>query len=92
MTKNDHSKFQNYQLDKKLEADDIFEENKIGIIIDCFKLNVRKSPMISAEIVCEIPNQTEVMINEKESTDDFYKICTASGIEGFCMRKHISIK
>jgi hypothetical protein len=32
------------------------------------------------------------MIDEKESTEEFYKVCTAAGIEGFCMKKFIAIQ
>lgn len=65
---------------------------KIGMVIDCFRLNIRKEPVARAEIVCEIDCQTELMIDESESTDDFFKVCMASGIEGFCIRKFIAVQ
>lgn len=65
---------------------------KIGTVVDCVKLNVRKEPVAGAEIVCEIDSQTELMIDESESTDDFFKVCMASEIEGFCMRKFIAVQ
>lgn len=68
------------------------EEPKTGVVIDCQRLNVRKEPSVSADIICEIAKQTEVMIYENESTNDFYKICTSAGIEGFCMKKYISVR
>lgn len=63
----------------------------IGVVADCTKLNVRESPSMDADVVCEISKHTEVMISDSESTDDFYKICTDSGIEGFCMKKFITV-
>lgn len=62
-----------------------------GVVTDCIKLNVRRKPSPYADIVCKIDLLSEVVINEKESTNDFYKICTASGVEGYCMKNYIAI-
>ena len=67
------------------------EIRKFGKIIGCKKLNVRKLPSRDAEIVSELIEDSEVMIDEKESTALFYKICTEHGIEGFCMKDFIKI-
>lgn len=32
-------------------------------------------------------HNTMLVIYENESTEEFYKVYTASGIEGFCMKK-----
>lgn len=63
-----------------------------GVVVDCAKLNVREAPQLDAEVVCTINRETEVMIYEQESTDEFYKVCLASGIEGFCMKKFICLR
>lgn len=62
---------------------------KIGRVFGCTSLNVRKAPKTNAVVICTINCHAEVEIDELESTDDFYKICTASGIEGYCMKKFI---
>lgn len=64
----------------------------IGHVVDCKKLNVRKDPDADAEILGTLPVGAEVLIDENESTDDFYNICAASGFEGFCMKKFIEVK
>ena len=64
---------------------------KLGNVI-CAKLNVRKHPSIEAEIEAEIIKSTEVSIDESQSTDKFYKICTSAGIEGYCMKQFIELK
>ena len=64
-------------------------QRKTGRVFNCAKLNVRQEPKATASVVCEISCHTEVEIDEEESTDDFYKIYTASGIEGFCMKSYI---
>ena len=63
-----------------------------GYVTECIKLNVRKMPNANAEIICTIPINTEVVIDEANSTVGFYKICTNAGVEGFCMKKYIAVK
>ena len=67
-------------------------EPKIGIVTDCIKLNVRKNPNPNAEIICEVSAATDLMIDEEQSTDIFYKVFTAAGVEGYCMKKFVTIK
>lgn len=64
----------------------------IGVVVDCDKLNVREEPSVSANALCAINKGEEVMIDEYESDAYFYRVFTASGIEGFCMRKYISVR
>lgn len=68
------------------------DEIKIGIVANCNRLNIRKEPNASAEIVCEVVCKAELMVDEKESTDEFYKVCTATGMNGFCMKNFITVQ
>ena len=70
-----------------------FEEVEpiIGIVTNCAKLNVREQSNSTAAILGVIPANTELVIIEEESTKDFYKICTPAGLEGYCMKKFITI-
>ncbi len=70
------------------------EEKKpvIGIVTDCLKLNLRQEPDPDTAVVTVIPALAEVAVDMEASTDSFYKVCTAAGIEGFCMRKYIAIQ
>ena len=63
----------------------------LGKVIDCVKLNVREEPSAKASVVFEIPVGSTVFIDETCSTDEFYKICTEHGVEGYCMKKFIEI-
>lgn len=65
---------------------------KVGIVAGCSKLNIREEPKTDSAIISEISCQAEVIIEEAESTEDFYKVCTSFGVEGFCMKKYIVIK
>lgn len=76
-------------------ADEIVEqvvEPKHGIVTDCNRLNVRKEPDAKAEIAIVIDAATDLTIFEEESTEDFYKVRTADGVEGYCMKRFVTIK
>lgn len=72
-------------------AEPIHKEPKIGMVVDCTSLNVRENPSITANVVCTITNGTTVEVDETESTEEFYKICTEIGEEGYCIKKYIRI-
>lgn len=80
-----------YQIEEHEESQN-FEDVKIGFVTNCKKLNVREKPRTDATIICEVDYQTELIIDEKESTEEFYKVCTVAGVEGFCMKKFIAIR
>lgn len=78
--------------DDNTEKQPKVREPRTGVVVDCVKLNVRKRPSSDAAIVTEIPAGIKVRIIDEESTKDFHHVCTATGIEGFCMKKFIEIK
>lgn len=63
----------------------------VGTVANCVRLNVREAPNPTAPVICTIPRGTEVVIVEDESTDEFYAVYTATGIDGFCMKQYISV-
>lgn len=66
-------------------------DNIVGVVANCLHLNVREKPNIEASILDVLPALTEVKIDEKKSTKDFYAIVYGK-IKGFCMKKYIEIK
>ena len=65
----------------------------IGIVFGCDKLNVRKEPSKEAQVLCVLDKTSEVKIDMKaNTTPDFYKVVTATGVEGYCMSKYILVK
>lgn len=64
----------------------------IGFVEGCDKLNVRKEANKESDIMCIIDKSTELIIDSDNSTDEFFKVTTLSGIEGYCMKKFIKIK
>ena len=77
--------------DQETTEDNQVNKTVIGVVDGCEKLNMRKDFNKESDIVTIIAKGTELTINLSESTDDFYKVCTAAGIEGYCMKKFISI-
>ena len=60
-----------------------------GTVINCAKLNVRTDPSITSESICVLDVNSELEIDVTKSTDEWFSICTATGIEGYCMRKYV---
>ena len=67
------------------------EKSVIGIVSDCKRLRVRADATTESAVICEIEESYIVVIDMTESTDEFYKIHTEAGAEGYCMRKFIEI-
>lgn len=62
-----------------------------GVVSECAKLRVRKEPSTDAAVICELPLATEVLVDEANSTEEFYKVVTGAGVEGYCMKKFIEL-
>lgn len=73
------------------ENNNIVTETK-GVVEGCSKLNVREAANVDSNILCVIDKAAEVVIDLENSTEDFYKVCTSSGVEGYCMKKFIEVK
>lgn len=75
----------------KAEEELIEVKTSFGIVTGCSRLNVRKKPNEKADVIKVINANDKVMIFDDESTKDWYKV-TVSGVEGFCMKRFITIK
>lgn len=67
-------------------------ETMLTGIANCLRLSIYSEPNIDSEIICKVRYLTEVEIDLDNSTDNFYKIYTAIGAEGFCLKKFVTIK
>lgn len=67
------------------------EPTLTGVVSGCGKLNIRKEPSATAEILCEVANKSELVIDPNKSTDDWYSVCTPAGVEGFCMKQFVTL-
>ena len=65
--------------------------DKIGKIFGYEKLYVRKEPSVDSEPVGIVTLNDDLAIDEYHSTDDFYKVYTSNGLEGYCVKKFVRI-
>lgn len=73
-------------------ADSAVEDvTQVGVVVGCSKLNIRKEPSIKAEVIGQIPLNSKIVVYSDEVYQDFYRICTYSGVEGYCMKKFINL-
>lgn len=64
----------------------------VGIVEGCNRLRVRKTPSVNGEVVAIILTQSKVKVFKEDSTAEWYKVRTAEGHEGYCMKKFITVK
>lgn len=103
MPRKDYTKFSNHaepitteleNLNEITEAGTVVEkkvEPRHGIVTNCLRLNIRNEPNQNAKILCEVTAMADLVIDEDESTDDFYKVSTSVGIKGLCMKKYVTV-
>lgn len=63
-----------------------------GVVVNCSKLNVRAEPNTDSAIVCVLEAMSEIEIDVNKSNNEWFKICTAIGVEGYCMRKFVDAR
>lgn len=62
-----------------------------GVVVGCAKLNVRAEPSIAADVVCVLDAMAELEVDVTNSNNEWVKVITAIGVEGYCMRKFIDV-
>lgn len=62
-----------------------------GVVINADLVNVFENPNDESAVLAHLSNSTQIMIDDDASTDKFYKIYTATSIEGYCEKRFISI-
>ena len=73
--------------------DNNVENNEIIGKINGFKnLYVRKEASKDSEPVGIVTDKDDLSIDVAHSTDDFYKVITSNGLEGYCIKQFINIK
>lgn len=61
-------------------------------VANCLRLHIHSEPDLDSEIVCKVRYLTELDVDMGNSTEDFYKVTTAIGAEGFCQKDLVTIK
>ena len=72
--------------------DNNVENNEIiGKINGFKKLYVRKEASKDSEPVGIVTDKDDISIDITHSTDDFYKVITSNGLEGYCVKEFVKI-
>ena len=66
-------------------------EPKLGVIVGCTMLNMRKEPSKDSDVVTILSKSDSVQVYLDESTEDFYKVRIVDK-EGYCVKDFIEIK
>ena len=75
-----------------IEEEPEVAEIKHAVVVGCAKLNVREEPAPKANVVAIIDASNEVVVHDSESFGNYYKVCTASGVEGYCVKDYLELK
>lgn len=62
-----------------------------GKVVNCDMLNVREKPNRTAKVLEIISKGASVDVFTTESTTDWYKVSTAEGFVGYCMKEYIKL-
>lgn len=68
------------------------DEAVVGIVKDCYRLNVRKGPSYAEDIIGKIPLGTEIKVFKEESNSTWFKVRTKNDLVGYCARQFIGLK
>lgn len=69
---------------------EFLDESTFGVV-NCNYLNVREAPDPEADVLTVVEKGAEILIDFDVSTDDFYSVCTETGVEGYCMKQFIEV-
>ena len=80
--------------EEMVETEESVKTMMPGIVVNCEKLNLRKSPLKDsdgANVITTLLAGSAVVVNESDSTPNFYKVTTETGLEGYCMKQYIKL-
>lgn len=79
-------------VEEALPVDVETPEVLVGFVSGCNKLNVRSNPWIDAKVLTVINENDEVsVIRHETEPEDFYQVRTKNDVEGYCMKKYITL-
>lgn len=82
-----------YKPPEEVETEQVVEPVTRKGVVDCIdKLRVRQNPSLDADVVCLIKDGTELTVYESGSTKDFYKVRTAEGQKGYCLKTFVHVE
>lgn len=67
------------------------EPKKVVGVVNCARLNIRRRPRVADNVVTIVAANSKLEINTDKSNKEWFKVRTESGIEGFCMKKFVTV-
>ena len=68
------------------------QSEKVTAVVKCIRLNVRKEPFLESNKIGTLVTGDEISIDLSKSTDRWYKVSTASGLDGYCVKDFVEFK
>lgn len=65
---------------------------QVGVIVNCMMTHIYADPDEDSAIIFCVTCLSEVMVELQFCDDEFYKVCTACGVEGYCKKKFVAIR
>lgn len=65
---------------------------RTGVVVDCFRLNVRKEATIASDVVDVIPANGRIIIDMDNSAPEWYAVLLDNGKRGFCMKQFVKLE
>lgn len=62
-----------------------------GVIANCLRCHIYTEPSTESRIVTSLSALADILVNDDESTDEFYKVVTESSAEGYCEKKYVAL-
>lgn len=96
----DKHKHKGYTFVDEVSANDTVEtvaepvnetKSAVGIVNGCVTLNVRSAPNVKAKVITTVNEGDKLEVDETGVHGDFYKVYTAAGISGYCMKKYVAV-
>lgn len=78
-------------MEEPVEAIPEKKESLVGYVSGCTRLNIRKSPSTTGEVTTIVSEKAMLLVDPNESTDEWYRVCTESGVDGYCMKKYVTV-
>jgi hypothetical protein len=66
-------------------------EDMLTGVTNSLRTHIHIEPNLDSDVVCKVRYLTAVVVDPVSSTEDFYKVYTAMGTEGFCKKDQLTL-